>query len=59
MQSSETTAGAYPPLYYLLVGWPSRIMSAADGLYVMRIVSALLCATLFIAAWLALRTVMP
>lgn len=35
-----TSAGPYPPLYYVLVGWPSRIFDAPAGVYAMRIVSA-------------------
>ena len=59
IESVGTTAGAYPPLYYVLVGWPTRLMSAAHGLYVMRIVSALLCALLLTIAALAVREVAP
>ncbi len=35
-----TAAGPYPPLYYLLVGWPTRLVGAPLDLYLMRIVSA-------------------
>jgi hypothetical protein len=45
---STTTAGLYNPVYYVLVGWPTLIFDDATGLYVMRIVSAMLCA-LFLA----------
>ncbi len=55
---TTTLAGAYPPLYYLLVGWPSRVFDADVGIYVMRIVSALVTAALFVAgAWCLRRVV--
>ncbi len=53
----ETAAGSYPPLYYTLVGWPSRLVSADVGLYLMRLVSAALCAGLFTMGMWALRKV--
>lgn len=59
IETAGTTAGAYPPLYYVLVGWPSRLLSAANGFYAMRIVSALLCALLLTIAALALRSIAP
>ena len=43
---STTYVGAYPPLYYALVGWPSHLMAARTGVYGMRVTSALLCAAL-------------
>lgn len=42
---ASTTEG-YPPVYYLLVGWPSRIIPGLPGLYAMRIASAALFAAL-------------
>jgi predicted membrane protein DUF2142 len=50
-----TTAGAYPPAYYALVGWPSRFLSVRAALYSMRIVSALLCAALFASGLVSAR----
>lgn len=41
-----STASSYPPLYYLLVGWPSRIFQSSHGLYAMRAASALWFAAL-------------
>ena len=32
-----TAAGHYPPLYYLLVGWPSRFLPADPGILAMQI----------------------
>ncbi|NTW39750.1 MAG: DUF2142 domain-containing protein, partial [Cellulomonadaceae bacterium] len=46
LQAAETFAGQYPPLYYLLVGWPSLAMGAEASIYGMRLVSALLTAAL-------------
>ena len=39
-----TTAGRYPPMYYLLVGWPSLLAVSTRGIYLMRFASAVLCA---------------
>ena len=40
----ETFAGQYPPLYYLLVGWPSLFLSAEAAVFGMRLVGAALAA---------------
>lgn len=37
-----TSAGRYPPLYYLVTGWPSLLLSPPHALLAMRIVSAVL-----------------
>lgn len=42
----DTFAGQYPPLYYLLVGWPSLLLPAEAGITAMRLVSALLTSVL-------------
>lgn len=47
--TASTYVGRYPPLYYLLVGWPSRLYPSAAGVYLIRLVSALLSA-LFVAS---------
>lgn len=44
----NTWVGAYNPLYYYAVGWPSLIFDGSAGIYAMRIVSGLLC-SLFVA----------
>jgi hypothetical protein len=52
-----TYVGRYPPLYYAIVGLPSLVTSSGNGLYAMRLVSALLNALVLalaaysIAAW--------
>jgi hypothetical protein len=45
---TTTPAGRYPPLYYAIVGLPSLLTVSTTGIYLMRTVSALICA-LFIA----------
>lgn len=45
----NTWVGAYNPIYYELVGWPSLFLEGNAAIYAMRIVSALLCAALL--AW--------
>jgi len=45
---TTTYVGRYPPLYYALVGIPSLLTVSTTGIYLMRIVSAIICA-LFIA----------
>ncbi len=44
----NTWVGAYNPLYYYAVGWPSLILDGSTGIYAMRIVSGILC-SLFVA----------
>ena len=52
-----TYVGRYPPLYYAIVGLPSLFTTSGNGLYAMRLVSALLNAVFLalgafsIAAW--------
>lgn len=46
--SVASTAGQYNPIYYFIVGWPSLIFTGGDGMYLMRVMSALLC-SLFLA----------
>ena len=41
-----TTAGTYPPVFYLLVGWPSRLLTGRKALYAMRLCSVLAGAAL-------------
>lgn len=45
----NTWVGAYNPVYYYLVGWPSLLFDGNASIYAMRIASALLGATLL--AW--------
>ena len=41
-----TYVGTYPPLYYAIVGWPSRLLRPEDALYAMRLIGALICSAL-------------
>ncbi|HUY86122.1 MAG TPA: DUF2142 domain-containing protein, partial [Acidimicrobiales bacterium] len=41
------------PLYYLLVGWPTLLMSTPSSLYAMRIISAILNGAMLAVAYLA------
>jgi hypothetical protein len=54
--TATTTAGAYPPAFYGLVGWPSWFLSLREAVYAMRIVGALLCAALFASGLVSART---
>lgn len=51
----ETFAGQYPPLYYVLVGWPSLWFGVEASVYAMRLVGAILAAALL--TWGAYRSV--
>jgi len=42
--SASTYVGRYPPLYYAIVGLPAKEIDSAFGLYLMRLLSALLAA---------------
>jgi hypothetical protein len=46
--SVDIYVGRYPPLYYLVVGLPSLLTTSVAGIYLMRLMSALVCA-LFLA----------
>lgn len=47
---APTTANLYPPVYYLLIGWPSLLAPSAVSVYLMRTVNAALCAALIASA---------
>jgi hypothetical protein len=42
----RTGVGSYNPVYYVLVGWPTLLLSGEPAIYAMRLVSALLTASL-------------
>jgi hypothetical protein len=49
--TTQTSAGLYDPLYYLLVGWPTLIWGGTTtAVFGMRLISALLCTLLSAAA---------
>lgn len=45
-----TSAGRYPPLYYLYAGIPSVFAMGTVGIYLMRLLTAVLCAALLASA---------
>ncbi len=45
-EHTYTYVGRYPPLYYLIVGLPSLAFVSKSGIYLMRLMSALICALL-------------
>ena len=50
----ETGVGSYNPLYYVMVGWPSLLLTGEPAIYAMRLVSGLLTAsTLTLMFWAA------
>lgn len=55
----NNSAANYPPLYYLLVGWPSLFLSGASAWYAMRIINALICAFLLATIFAGLNTFLP
>jgi hypothetical protein len=55
IMSGTTTAGAYNPVYYALVGWPTLFFTDQAGLYAMRIVSGMIASALFAVGFMMLR----
>lgn len=55
MTETLTSAGRYPPAFYVVVGWPSAVLGADSGVPLMRLTSAVICAALLGAAFAALR----
>jgi hypothetical protein len=51
--TGETSAGNYNPVYYVLVGLPSRFMSGEAAIYTMRIISGLLNAAILASVFAA------
>lgn len=56
IMDGTTTAGAYNPVYYALVGWPTLIFTDQSGLYAMRIVSGILASAFLALGLMMLRT---
>lgn len=46
LTATTTYVGRYPPLYYMIVGLPSRYLHSGAGIYFMRVLSALASALL-------------
>lgn len=53
LTTGETSAGNYNPVYYVLVGLPSRFMSGEAAIYTMRIISGLLNAAILASVFAA------
>lgn len=51
------SAGAYPPVFYALVGWPSLLLPPSKAMYLMRLVNVALCSALLASALVAARRV--
>jgi hypothetical protein len=51
--TGETSAGNYNPVYYVLVGLPSRVMGGEAAIYTMRIISGLLNAAVLASVFAA------
>ncbi len=56
---APTDVALDPPAFYAVVGLPSLVKTSAAGVYLMRFVSALICAALLASAFLSLRSVAP
>ena len=55
-RQAPSTAGFYPPLFYLLVGWPAAVTDGARSVYLMRLSQVAVCAALIgVAAWAMAR----
>jgi hypothetical protein len=52
---AKTHVGRYPPLYYLLIGWPSRLSVAVDSMRWMRAISALINAVVIAVGIFVIR----
>ncbi|MGZ4785081.1 MAG: DUF2142 domain-containing protein [Acidimicrobiales bacterium] len=53
----ETYVAAYPPTYYLLVGWPSRFLDPEVAVYAMRACSVLVAAALLASGLASARAI--
>jgi len=56
---ATTYTGSYPPLYYALTGWPSRLLSPYRALYAMRFCSVAVCSALLASALVSARRLAP
>jgi hypothetical protein len=57
VMDASTSAGTYPPGYYLAVGWPSRFLPAYKGVIAMRMLTVVACAALGALAAAASRRI--
>lgn len=54
--TATTTAGNYNPMYYAVVGLPTRVLDGAEAVYAMRFVSGMLTSFFLAAAFTALAS---
>ncbi|MEW2415223.1 DUF2142 domain-containing protein [Streptomyces sp. NPDC046866] len=47
---ATTAAGRYHPAFYLATGWPSLLVKGPQGLYLMRLMAAVICSALLASA---------
>jgi hypothetical protein len=59
LRRAATDVGLNPPALYAVVGLPSLIFHSAVAIYLMRMMSVLLCAALLASALFSLRTTRP
>jgi hypothetical protein len=53
---ASSTAGFYPPLFYVMAGWPAAVTEGARSMYLMRLTHVAACAALVgLAAWASAR----
>lgn len=55
-ERASSTAGFYPPLFYVAVGWPAAVTDGARSMYLMRLSHVALCAVpMGLGAWALAR----
>lgn len=52
---TDLYVGAYPPLPYLLMGWPSLVLEPDGAIYAARLCVLVICAALLASAFVAIR----
>ena len=53
--TGSTYVGAYQPVYYAMVGWPSRVASPELALRLMRVIAVLTCSALLASGFSSAR----
>lgn len=55
-ETAMSTAGFYPPLFYVMVGWPAAVTEGARSMYLMRLTHVAACAALVgVGVWAVAR----
>lgn len=56
LAEATTSAGLYNPMYYALVGWPTRFVEdGATAVYLMRVISAIIVSLFLTFTWFAIK----